>query len=140
MGNDQAQYTSYLQRVGRSEEEYRETLREAAERRVQRSLALSKLAEAEGLEVTAEEIGEELDKLVEPMGDDAQRFRDMFGTAEGITSIRRNLISQKTLDRLAAIASGEAGGTEAAPPKPKVRKPRAAKAAVASGDVEEEPA
>ena len=140
MGNDQAQYTSYLQRVGRSEEEYRETLREAAERRVQRSLVLSKLAEAEGLDVTAEEIEEELDKLVGPMGDDAQRFRDMFGTAEGITSIRRNLISQKTLDRLAAIASGEAGGTEAAASKPKARKPRAAKAAVANGDVEEEPA
>jgi trigger factor len=139
VGNDQAQYASYLQRVGRSEEEYRETLREAAEMRVRRSLVLSKLAEAEALTVTAEEIGEELDKLVEPMGDDAQRFRDMFATPEGVTSISRNLISKKTLDRLAAIASGETASGDATP-KPKARKPRAAKAAVASGDVQEEPA
>ena len=139
VGNDQAQYAAYLQRVGRSEEDYRETLREPAEMRVRRSLVLSKLAEAEALTVTAEEIGEELDKLVEPMGDDAQRFRDMFATPEGVTSISRNLISKKTLDRLAAIASGETASGDATP-KPKARKPRAAKAAVASGDVQEEPA
>ena len=75
---------------------------------MKRSLALSELQDAEGLDVSAEEIEEELDKLVEPMGDDAQRFRDMFATEEGISTIRRSLISKKTLDRLAAIASGEA--------------------------------
>ena len=107
-GNDQQQYALYLARVGRSEAEFRETLRPSAEQRVKRSLALSELQDAEGLDVSAEEIEEELDKLVEPMGDDAQRFRDMFATEEGISTIRRSLISKKTLDRLAAIASGEA--------------------------------
>jgi trigger factor len=107
MGNDQQQFVNYLRRLGRTEQEYRETLREAAETRVRRSLALSRLAEAEGLEVTAEEIEEELDTLVAPMGDDAARFRQMFATEDGVSTIRRNLISKKTLDRLAAIASGE---------------------------------
>jgi len=107
-GNDQQQYALYLARVGRSEAEFRETLREGAEQRVKRSLALSQLQEAEGLDVSAEEIEEELDKLVEPMGEDAQRFREMFATEEGISTIRRSLISKKTLDRLAVIASGEA--------------------------------
>jgi trigger factor len=107
MGNDQQQFANYLRRLGRTEQEYRETLREPAETRVRRSLALSQLAEGEGLEVSAEEIEEELDTLVAPMGDDAARFRQMFATEEGVATIRRNLVSKKTLDRLAAIASGE---------------------------------
>jgi len=106
-GNDQAQYQMYLRQFGRSEEEFRETWREAAEMRVKRSLVLSELAEAEGLEITAEEIDQELDSLVAPMGDDAERFRQMFASEEGVATIRRNLLSRKTLDRLAAIAKGE---------------------------------
>ena len=108
MGNDQQQYAQYLRRVGRSESEYRESLRDTAESRVRRSLALNELAEAEGIDVTAEEIEGELDKLVEPLGDDAERFRQMFATEDGVATLRRNLLSRKTLDRLAAIAQGEA--------------------------------
>ena len=108
MGNDSSQYAAYLRRVGRSESEYREALREAAEARVKRSLALSELAEAEGLDVSAEEIEGELAKLIEPLGDDAERFRQMFGSEEGISTIRRNVLTRKTLERLATIARGEA--------------------------------
>jgi trigger factor len=108
MGNsNQQQYQLYLQSIGKSEDEFRETWREAAEMRLRRSLVLSELAEAEGLDVSAEEIEEELDTLVAPLGDDAARFRQMFATEEGVSTIRRNLLSRKTLDRLAAIARGE---------------------------------
>lgn len=106
-GNDRAQYQSYLRTVGRSEAEFRETWREAAELRVRRSLVLQRLQETEGLDVSVEEVNEELDSLVAPMGDDGERFRQMFASEEGVATIRRNLLSRKTLDRLAAIASGE---------------------------------
>lgn len=106
-GNDKAQYQNYLRTVGRSEAEFRETWREAADLRVRRSLVLQQLQEAEGLDVSAEEIDQELDSLVAPMGDDAERFRQMFASEEGVATIRRNLLSRKTLDRLAAIATGE---------------------------------
>lgn len=106
-GNDEAQYLAYLRTVGRSEADFRETWREAAELRVKRSLVLNELAEAEGLAVTAEEIDEELDSLVGPMGEDSERFRQMFASDEGVATIRRNLLSRKTLDRIAAIAKGE---------------------------------
>ncbi|MEO6397295.1 MAG: trigger factor, partial [Tepidiformaceae bacterium] len=56
VGNDQQQYTAYLQRIGRSEADYRETLRDVAEVRVKRSLSLNKLAETEGIDVSADEI------------------------------------------------------------------------------------
>lgn len=106
-GNNEQQYQMYLRQFGRSEAEFRETWREAAELRVKRSLVLNELAETEGLDVTAEEIDEELDSLVAPMGDDAPRFRQMFASEEGVATIRRNLLSRKTLDRLTAIARGE---------------------------------
>lgn len=108
MGNaNSQQYQLYLRSIGKSEAEFRETWREAADLRLRRSLVLSELAEAEGLDVSAEEIEQELDSLVTPMGDDAARFRQMFATEEGVSTIRRNLLSRKTLDRLAAIARGE---------------------------------
>lgn len=107
MGNNQQQYQTYLQQAGRSHQEFREGWRESAEARLRRSLVLSQLAETEDLDVSAEEIEEELDTLVAPMGDDAARFRQMFATDEGVSTIRRNLLSRKTLDRLAAIARGE---------------------------------
>jgi trigger factor len=106
-GNDQAQYQAFLRSVGRSEADFRETWREAADLRVRRSLVLNELAEAEGIAVTAEDKDEELDSLVAPMGDDADRFRQMFASEEGVATIRRNLLSRKTLDRLTAIAKGE---------------------------------
>ncbi len=139
-GNDQAQYAAYLQRVGRSDAEYRETLREDAERRVRRSLVLSKLAEIEGLDATAEEVEGELDKLVEPLGEEAPRFREMFSTEDGVSTIRRNIISKKTLDRLAAIATSDSGeGTApAAEAKVPAEPHEATPVAVASGDPEEE--
>ena len=68
---------------------------------------LQALAEAEGLEISVDEIQQELDVLVAPMGDDAERFRQMFATDEGVATIRRNLLSRKTLERLTALARGQ---------------------------------
>ena len=127
VGNDQAAYTNYLARVGRSEAEYRETMREAANERVRRSLVLSQLAEDEKIEVADADVEAELDSLTAPMGEDAARFREMFATAEGIATIRRNLISRKTLDRLAELVT--AGGAKATATKPATVKAAAAKPA-----------
>lgn len=107
-GNDRQAYTAYLQRIGRSEQEFREQFREAAETRLRRSLALGELADEEKIEVTAGEIDGELDRLSAPLGEEAARFKEMFASQAGIETIGRNLLSQKTLDRLAAIATGQA--------------------------------
>ena len=114
-GNDRQGYLAYLQRVGRTEAEFREQFREAAEARVRRSLVLSQLAEDEKIEVTDEEVEAEINRISEPLGQQAEAFRSLFNTGEGREQIRRNLLSQKTLDRLAEIASGtaETGGAAA---------------------------
>ncbi|MEX0781026.1 MAG: trigger factor [Dehalococcoidia bacterium] len=107
-GGDKQAYATYLQRIGRSEADFRESLRETAEARVKRSLVLSHIAEAEGLEVSEDEITAEIDSIAEPMGDDAERFKEMFSSPEGNSSIRRNLLNKKLSERLAAIAAGDA--------------------------------
>jgi trigger factor len=106
-GNNEQQYQAYLKSIGQTEAQFAEMWREPAELRVKRSLVLNELAEAEGIEVSADEIDQELDSLVAPMGDDAARFRQMFATEEGVSTIRRNLLSRKTLERLSEIVKGE---------------------------------
>jgi trigger factor len=106
-GGDRQQYALYLQRVGRSEAEFRESMREAAEARVKRSLVLSRIAEAEGVEVSEDEITAEVDSLAEPMGEDGTRFKELFSTPEGTASIRRNLLNRKLSELLGVIASGK---------------------------------
>lgn len=113
-GGDQKQYASYLHGIGRSEEEFRELFRETAEDRVRRSIVLINLAEKEDLAVTPEEIEAELERIIQPFGEETERFRQVFDTPDGRATIRRDLLSQKTLNRLAEIASGEAP----APPTP----------------------
>ena len=120
MGNDRQQYAAYLSRIGRTEEEFRETWREAAELRVRRALILGELGEKEGIDPTDADIEAELDRIAAPMGEEASRFRELFMTPDGIATIRRNLLSQQTLERLSEIVAGNvhdnpvAGATEAA--------------------------
>jgi len=114
-GGDQKQYVSYLQGIGRSDEEFRELFRAPAEDRVRRSIVLIRLAEAEGIEVAPEDIEAELERIIQPFGEETERFRQVFDTPDGRATIRRDLLSQKTLERLGQIASGEAPAKADAP-------------------------
>jgi len=105
---------NYLIVAGQSQEDYRQSLRETAERRVKRRLVLTELVEAEGLQVSAGELEAEIDRLAEPLGDEAENFRQMLGQAEVRESIRQGLLTQAATDRLKAIARGE-GVPEAVP-------------------------
>jgi len=117
-GTDAQQYGAQLQRIGRSEAEFRAQFHDAGVARLKRGLVLSRLAEVEGIEVTPDDIEAELDTLIGPMdGEDGQRFRELFTSSpDGLETIRRNIVSRRTLDRLAAIAlgSGEAKAATAA--------------------------
>ncbi|MEO6434340.1 MAG: hypothetical protein ABIP55_01075, partial [Tepidisphaeraceae bacterium] len=80
-----------------------------------RSLALLKLSEVEGIEITPVDIDAEIDRICEPMGEQAERFREIFNTADGRTTVNRDLRSQRTLERLLEIAKGEAPDLPEAP-------------------------
>lgn len=115
----EANFGQYLQRLGKTEEQVREDFRPIAESRLRRSLVLSKVAETEHIDVSQEEISAEIDTLTSAGGPQAAQLRAMFESDEGRATIRRNLLTRKTLDRLVEIATRDGA---AAPGAPKRRK------------------
>jgi trigger factor len=132
VGNDRNRYLDYLGRLGQTEAQFRDEFEEPATKRVERSLVMSNLAEAESIEVTAEDIEARLDQLVQPAGDEAARLRQLFATPDGVASIRRNLLSERTLAHIREIAT--------APLEKKPRRKAAAKAGASASAEEAEPA
>jgi trigger factor len=120
----EANFAQYLQQIGTNEEQVREQFRPIAETRLKRSLALSKVTEAEGIDVTDEEVAEEIEKLTSATGPQAAQLKTMFESEEGRATIRRNLLTRKTLDRLVEIAT--AGSSVDSKPKKRGKAPKAA--------------
>ena len=97
----------YLQNVGKTPEEHQEELHTVAVSRLNRDHALQKVAEVEELEVSPQEVEEELKTLVDGAGNQADSVRRTFDTAEGRESLSRMLLRRKTLGRLTEIAGGQ---------------------------------
>ncbi len=112
----------YLERLGKSEEEVKESVREDAARRLRRSLVLSTFAEAENIEVTDADVDAELQTLTASAGEQAQTIMTLFDNENGRDTLRRSLLTRETLARLVEVASGGAAAEEAAAPQPKRRR------------------
>jgi len=127
MINEQAQtlarmnirFDDYLRSVGSSEDELREQMREEAITRIKRAVALEKLGEAEGIDVSDDDVEERIESLMEQ---NREQYPDAPDTPE-ITddmrsSIRRMMHSERVMERLVEIVKGEApdfaGSTEEA--------------------------
>jgi trigger factor len=84
---------------------------------------LSEVAEAEKIEATDAEVEEEITKMTEAAGAQAQQLRDLFTSENGKETIRRNLVTRKTLARLVEIATQDGGAIKAnVKDKPKAKK------------------
>ena len=101
----------WLERIGKTEQEVRDTLGEAADLSVRRALVLGEFMEREEVDVSEESVDEELDSLVEQMvagvddEDQRQQVRALFDTAEGRESIRDRLSTRIAVERLVEICS-----------------------------------
>jgi len=125
----------YLSRIGKKEEELREELRPAATKRVIRSLMLGKVAEAEKVEVKAEEIDAELDRMIQGAGEQKDEARKQLDTPQVHSSLEQILATRKTVQRLVEIAEkpGRAAKKAEAAPKAKAKKTAAKKAGGSRG-------
>lgn len=112
----------YLRQIGKTAAELRTELRPQAEVRVRRSLVLSRVAEAEGIVVESAEVDQEIERMVASAGPQGGQFRQLFGGAAGREAIERSLLARRTLDRLVAIASGQAAAEAPAAAAPARRK------------------
>jgi trigger factor len=97
----------YLNRLKKTQEEFRNELRPMAERIVLRSLVLQRFAELEEIEVSAADIDAEVENMMQYASDEG--VRRLFDSSSARESLRRNLFIRKAIDRLAEIATaGEA--------------------------------
>jgi trigger factor len=96
--------SGYLELIKKTPEQVHEDLLPAASERVRRSLVLSQLAEDESIEVTAQEIDDEIDRISTGSGQSGEQMRQIFSSPNGRGVVERNLRTRKTLDRLAEIA------------------------------------
>ena len=103
----QVDMEQYLQNVGKSAEEHQEELRSVALSRLTRSYALRKIAELENIEVSPEDVEQEINTLVESVGNQGDAIRRNFDSPEGKRSLSEVLLNRKTLERLTEIAKGQ---------------------------------
>ena len=94
----------YMTRVGKSTDEMVGEANESARERLERSLVLEKLAEAEGVEVTEDEVNERIQRL-KALAKNPQE-RASYDSDRVPTSIRDLIRREKTLDCLVELTAG----------------------------------
>jgi trigger factor len=100
----------YAARTGQEPTELRESMREQAEKRVVRSLIISELTEQAGIEASADDVEEEITRLMEAQGEDEaarKSAEELFSQDAAKDTVRRRLVARKSVDYLTAIAKGE---------------------------------
>ena len=110
--NQRIPMETYLGYLGQTAEEFREQLRPTAEDRLTRYLVLRKLAEEENIEVSPEEVEEEIDSLVSSAGDSEEAMRRTLSSESAKENIQSSLTDRKVMQRLLQIFQGEEGESE----------------------------
>lgn len=98
----------YLRIQGKTMEELREELRPEAEDALKRSLVLGEIVEQENLEVSDVELDIQIAESSEQYGEQADAVRAALSAPEGRSNLRNRMLATKAMERLVAIAKGEA--------------------------------
>jgi trigger factor len=98
----------YLKIEKKSEDELREELEPRARKRLARALVLGKVVELEEITVEEEEVNSEIDRIVEPFKEHAIELRKSFDNPIGRRRISLDLLTNKAIERIMAIARGDA--------------------------------
>jgi trigger factor len=98
----------YLKIENKSLDDLRDDFRPQAEERLKRGLVLGKVVDEEALKVGENEIDSALDRIVAPLEGRSQELRKRLDTPAGRRSVALDLLTDKAVERLMAIAKGEA--------------------------------
>ncbi len=109
LGNQKLTLEDYLKIEGKTEEDLRKELEPEAIERIKRGLVLGKLVEVEELKVEDDEIDAEIKRLTEPLGPEPdKRLLEAFESPAGRQRIAMDVLTDKAIRRIIAIAKGEA--------------------------------
>ncbi len=97
----------YLKVTGQTLEDLHERLHPVADYQVRRMLVLGELALAEGLKVSDEEVDQRIQTMSEEWGDRAEAIRVQLEKPENRKHLSAQILYEKVMDRLIAIARGE---------------------------------
>ncbi len=111
MGMD---WESYLRMVGKTEESLRAESREPAQKALVQRLVLAELVRAEELEAQDVEIDERIDEMAAMYGDRADEMRERLVEAGYKDSVREDILTQRALDLILAIVTGQHNAPEEA--------------------------
>ncbi|MBN1814938.1 MAG: trigger factor [Anaerolineae bacterium] len=98
----------YLRLQGKTLEELREELEPSAETRLKRALLVTEVAQLEKLDVDEEEIHSEIETMSARWGVRSEEVRTSLSSDAGQRAVRSRLLADKAVQRLVAIAKGEA--------------------------------
>jgi trigger factor len=105
----------YLSYVGQTEEELREQMKPQAEERLNTMLVLRKLADVENIEVSDEDVEDEIENLISTTGGESEAaMKKALSTENAKESIRSSLMNRKIMGRLVEIVQGEGAASPAA--------------------------
>lgn len=90
----------YKEFTGMDDEALREQFKEDAEKKVKRSLVLEAIAKAEKIEVTEEDLDQEVKQMAEQMQREEEEIRKLIDAQGGIEGIKEQLLVKKTIDLL----------------------------------------
>ncbi|MDR6226463.1 trigger factor [Desmospora profundinema] len=98
----------YSQFTGQELSAIREQFKEDAEKKVRANLVLEAIAEEESIQVSDEEVEEELKKLAEQMNRDLEEVRRLLTAQGGMGQIKDELKIRKTIDLLVSNSKNAA--------------------------------
>ncbi|MCM1180419.1 MAG: trigger factor [Clostridium sp.] len=93
----------YFQFTGMTQEKFLETAAPEAERRIKSRLVLEAIAKTENIEVSEDELNDELKKMAEMYQMDIEQLTDLVGDAEK-DAIRQDIAVQKAVDLVTEAA------------------------------------
>lgn len=91
----------YQQMTGNKLDDLKESMREDAEKRVRANLTIEAVAEAEKIEVTDEEVNEELEKMANMYNLSVDKIKEMLGSTD---PVKNDLRMRKAVDLLVDTA------------------------------------
>ena len=112
MQRQQLNMEDYLSSVGKTIQEIQTEVSPSALERISRTLVMDTFRETENINVTDEDIENEINNMVASSETESESLRSLFDNDNGRASIGNMLISRKTMERLASIAKGEHGDSQ----------------------------
>ncbi|MGC9334895.1 MAG: trigger factor, partial [Anaerolineae bacterium] len=101
--------------MGKSRESYKQEIRSSAEQRLRKRLVLEEVARQEALTPDPQDVEDEIERVAEMAGSEADEMRQMLESPEGRASVTEDLVLSMAQERVREIGRGDAPPLEEQP-------------------------